>query len=130
MRHGLTIRQALWISRLYAFINPSRKIELLWLASYVYSVFELQLGTKANTWQLDRALRQGETEFRLLGMNIVDSSFEAEFQLHMASEHVRELKLKTREDIFKEARERLNAGTLRATTLEEQLQSNSKDGEK
>lgn len=110
IRYGISVRQAYWIARLYKSISDT---DFLWLASYVYAVYELSGELSAtpqlNTWQLDRALRKGKEEFRLLGTNILESdwAFDAEFQLRMVEERVPLIEIKSWEELKNHAKEKL-----------------------
>lgn len=114
IRHGITIRQAFWITRLHKSVKD-KDTEFLYLASYLYGLCEAihQLtnspSTPFNTWQLDRALRKGKEELRLLGANILgsDQAFEALFQVHMALERVPMVEIKSWKELAEQSKARL-----------------------
>jgi len=123
-RYGITLRQALWIARLYRAVkkhmgNDSHEI---WRVAWAYSSYQLMCelsGTDFDTWEFDRALRnaskmKGNREFVLLIWNIFGAStdeheyaFQAQFKQHMASQRIKPRKLRSMEQIAEDAKQRL-----------------------
>lgn len=111
VRNGITIRQALWISRLYALKVIGNDMEFLWFASYVYAVYERMCwisGEQIDTWQLDYELRKGRSDFWLLGVSILENplenskgyiTFESAFTLAATTERVQLIEVKNEREL-------------------------------
>jgi len=95
-RHGMTIRQAIWIGRLYDAVREfiGKDAEHLWCVSYVYTMLQIISDisdTPLNTWEWDQALRKGDMAFRtkihesMLHGHAVTAAL---IELHMASETI------------------------------------------
>jgi hypothetical protein len=115
-RYGITIRQALWIARLYRAVKKhiGRSVEQLWRVAWTYSAYEILCslsGTDFDTWEFDRALRAGDAEFRLLIWNVFggddDNVFKATFQMEMASQPIKQRKMRSIKEIAEEAGHRV-----------------------
>lgn len=141
-RHGITLRQALWIARLHKVVRKymGNYIREIWRVAYVYSAYELKCklsSTEFDTWEFDRALRKaskmhGNEQFVLLIWNELGRDddpygFQAEYQLHMASQPIKVRKLKSIKEIAEEAGQ---SATRRQDEIVKQLMNDQEESEK
>jgi len=109
-RFGITIRQALLVAQLHRVVKKyiGGGAEHLYRVSLTYAAYEILCtltGIDFDTWELDRALRKGDAEFRLLIWNMLgdDTAFKAIFQLEMASQPIKQRKMRSIKEIAEEA---------------------------
>jgi len=102
-RHGISVRQALWIARLHKTIDAKKDPGYLWKVTYCYAMYEI---LKKDTWQLDYSLRNGKFDIFYINFSVTEDFYNAHFQLHMAFEYVPILEVKQEKEVIKEALKR------------------------